>query len=96
MLQTRVIQRLLQIDFTPDGGFAGIRFGKVYDQTLQNVLLFIPFGFLLPQVKLGSLRWRCWKVTLFGLVASLVIEMIQLTTHLGWFDIDVSATKETV
>lgn len=49
-----------------------------------NVLLFVPFGYLIPSV-LNSIC-RCWKVVLLGFATSLTIETIQLVTCLGWFD----------
>ncbi|WP_282156325.1 VanZ family protein [Cytobacillus gottheilii] len=44
-------------------------------QTLLNILLFIPFGFGLPYIKKVNLR----SLIVFGLIFSLIIELIQLT-----------------
>lgn len=49
-----------------------------------NILLFVPFGYLLPLVLTGARNW--WKAILIGFGFSLLIETIQLTTRLGWFD----------
>jgi glycopeptide antibiotics resistance protein len=49
-----------------------------------NVLLFVPFGYLLPSVTARMNRW--WKVLLLGFGFSLLIETVQLITKLGWFD----------
>ena len=51
-----------------------------------NILLFVPFGYLLPTLWKRADRW--WKVVLFGFVMSLGIELVQLVTHLGMFDLD--------
>lgn len=49
-----------------------------------NTLLFVPLGFLIPNVTEHVDRW--WKVMLLGFTASLAVETIQLVTRLGWFD----------
>ena len=51
-----------------------------------NILLFVPFGYLLPLLWKRAERW--WKVVLCGFVLSLLIELTQLMTHLGMFDLD--------
>jgi len=51
-----------------------------------NILLFVPFGYLLPLLWKRADRW--WKVLLCGFVLSLGIELAQLATHLGMFDLD--------
>ena len=51
-----------------------------------NILLFVPFGYLLPLLWKRADRW--WKVVLCGFLLSLLIELIQLVTHLGMFDLD--------
>lgn len=53
---------------------------------LLNVLLFVPFGYLLPVVAPRLRSW--WKVLLLGLALSFVIELIQMFTGLGQFDLD--------
>ena len=47
-----------------------------------NILLFAPLGYLLPRVM--KVNWP--RVLLFGFGFSLLIEVTQLVTHLGWFD----------
>ena len=49
-----------------------------------NILLFVPLGYLAPSVFSFLRRW--WRVLLVGLGFSLMIEVVQLATHLGWFD----------
>lgn len=52
---------------------------------ILNILLYIPMGFLLPQV-IHKLRFG--RVVLMGFLASLLTETVQLVFHLGWFDVD--------
>lgn len=49
-----------------------------------NILLFVPLGYLVPSVFSFLRRW--WRVLLTGLGFSLMIEIVQFLTHLGWFD----------
>lgn len=53
---------------------------------VENVLLFIPYGFLCS----WNFRWakKFWRCTLFGAVTSFVIEFLQLVTGRGFFQID--------
>ena len=49
-----------------------------------NIVLFVPFGFLLP---LGNKKFQTfWKTYLAGFLFSLTIELIQLFFHLGIFE----------
>ena len=50
-----------------------------------NILMFIPFGFLVFTIRPGC---DTWKIILAGFCFSLLIELIQLTTHLGIFEMD--------
>ena len=51
---------------------------------LGNILLFVPFGFLL-QIMWNS---RMWKTIGIGTALSTFIEIAQLITHRGMFDLD--------
>ena len=51
-----------------------------------NILLLIPLGYLVPLLKKSTDRW--WKAVILGVGASLLIEILQLMTHRGYFDID--------
>lgn len=85
VLQPRALQRLFQIDFQPDGGFARLKFGAIYQQTWLNIVLFVPLGYLLPfHLRLP----KFWRVLAIGVLVSLLIETVQFFTHLGWFDVD--------
>lgn len=54
---------------------------------LLNVLMFMPYGYLMPA--LFPKRSFCWqKVLLIGIIITLFIEMMQLVTHRGCFDLD--------
>ncbi len=63
-----------------------IGFGYVFLNLAGNILVFIPFGLLLP---LLSIKLRGFvRVVLLGLAFSLVVECIQLVTKTGCFDVD--------
>ena len=80
------IRSLLTIDYSPDGGILGLRIASIYEQTWLNILLFIPLGFLRPMA-FAQTR-RSWIVIGTGTLVSLLIEITQLITHRGWFDVD--------
>ena len=53
---------------------------------ILNILLFVPFGYLMPL--LCTRANRSWKVMLYGLLFSLIIELLQFFTRLGFADVD--------
>nr|WP_296481570.1 VanZ family protein [uncultured Acetatifactor sp.] len=53
---------------------------------VENVLLFIPYGILGPWA-MERLK-RLWSCVLLGAVTSLTIEILQLVTERGYFQID--------
>lgn len=53
---------------------------------ILNILLFVPFGYLLPLIWHKADRW--WRILLLGFSASLIIELLQLVTRLGYADVD--------
>lgn len=59
-------------------------FGVVAYRSLLNILLFVPSGYLLPQVK----RIAFWKTILAGFTFSLLIETSQLVFQFGVFQLD--------
>lgn len=62
------------INGAPDGKQESIQY-------IQNVLFFIPFGFLFP--------WKKWKqVFLSALMTSAAIEITQYIFNLGWCELD--------
>ena len=52
-----------------------------------NILLFIPFGYLIPAVW-PKKKWSWSKIMLLGLAASFCVEIVQLVTRLGFADVD--------
>ena len=52
---------------------------------MQNLILFIPFGFLLCG---ATDQPRTARILLFGFLLSLAIELCQLFFRLGWFEVD--------
>ena len=55
-------------------------------QIFLNILLFVPFGFLLPLVK--ERGHSIWKVTIAGFAFSCAIELMQFITERGFTEID--------
>lgn len=54
---------------------------------LLNIVLFIPFGYLIPSM--NPTKLRKWSIAMLGgLIVSTLIEGAQLTVHLGECDID--------
>ena len=51
-----------------------------------NVVAFMPFGFLLPMM--SPKERRVFMIFLLSLELSLIIEVIQLFSHVGSFDVD--------
>ena len=55
------------------------------EDCILNIVLFIPFGFLLPFIWKKA-TW--WRVLLVGLLVSIAIESLQYAFHLGCCDVD--------
>ncbi|MCR5108072.1 MAG: VanZ family protein [Lachnospiraceae bacterium] len=53
---------------------------------IENVLLFIPFGILVPYIWYFFRKW--WNLVLIAFISSLLIEITQLETGRGYFEID--------
>ena len=53
---------------------------------ILNILLFVPLGYLLPLTKNMLDKW--YIVLMVGIGLSAVIEVTQLLTYRGWFDVD--------
>lgn len=61
-------------------------FTAVFLNLAGNVLVFVPYGVMLP-----LLAYRCrsfWYVTLLSFEFSLLVEVIQLVSKVGSFDVD--------
>ncbi len=57
----------------------------IFGNFLGNILLFIPFGFLLPLV---TERTSWWRTLIAGMLFSAGIEIVQRITAKGYFQID--------
>ena len=58
----------------------------VFSNLAGNILIFTPFGFLLPTM---NRKFRSFlRVTLLGMELSLIVECVQLVTKTGSCDID--------
>lgn len=68
--------------------FLSSKFGKrqVFFNLIGNVLLFLPFGFLLPVASKTVIRFI--HLLLAAVTLSLLFELFQLFTHTGQFDVD--------
>ncbi len=66
-------------------------YGVTANRSVLNIVLLIPFGYLVPQmISLNkpkeSITW--WHIVLLGFAGSLLIETCQLVLRFGVFDID--------
>lgn len=57
-----------------------------FDNLFGNVLAFMPLGVLIPMSFPAVNRW--WMILLHSFWLSLCIELFQLVTHFGAFDVD--------
>ncbi|MBR5407507.1 MAG: VanZ family protein [Lachnospiraceae bacterium] len=60
--------------------------GSMSAFALENVLLFIPFGLLVPLTARFFKKW--WNLVLAAFISSMLIEISQLLTARGYFEID--------
>ncbi len=67
-------------------GYQHYNFDTWFFNLFGNVLLFVPLGFLLP-ILFAKAR-RFWMAIIWTMLASLTIELTQLGTRLGSFDVD--------
>lgn len=58
----------------------------VISNLFGNIVIFMPFGFLVPI--LGRKKWNFWFTSLLSFALSLAVECIQLVTRTGCFDVD--------
>ena len=68
-----------------DSGIVILNRTNLY-QLIANVLMFLPFGYLLPKLFRPMKHW--YAVIPLGLAGSALIEVTQILTHLGCFDVD--------
>ena len=57
-----------------------------FKQIILNTVMFIPFGFLLPMI--NTAERRTYMIFLLSLELSLIIEVVQLFSRVGSFDVD--------
>ena len=60
--------------------------GSLSAHALENVMLFVPFGFIVPLTSRFFKRW--WNLILIAFMTSLLIETVQLATARGYFEMD--------
>jgi len=53
---------------------------------LGNVVVFIPFGILIPLAKTRPISWI--RISLYAVPCILLLESLQMLLHVGSFDID--------
>lgn len=53
---------------------------------LGNIVVFIPFGILVPLAKTRPIAWI--RITLYAVLSILLLECLQMLLHVGSFDID--------
>ena len=58
----------------------------VISNLFGNIVIFLPFGFLIPI--LGRKKRNFWFTSLLSFALSLTVECIQLVTRTGCFDVD--------
>lgn len=60
--------------------------GSLSRHALENVMLFVPFGLIVPLTSRFFKRW--WNLILIAFMLSLFIETVQLATARGYFEMD--------
>lgn len=53
---------------------------------LGNIVVFIPFGILVPLAKTRPIPWI--RITLYAVLCILLVECLQMLLHVGSFDVD--------
>ncbi|QRN85730.1 VanZ family protein [Clostridia bacterium] len=71
---------------TITGQLKYIRQGWALKNILGNMILFVPFGIILPAAYEGCRQF--WKTLSIGLASIVAIEIFQFITLLGSFDVD--------
>lgn len=74
------------MESTPKLGAYHIESTETLEGIILNILLFVPFSYMLPGI-FKKLQKALWAVVLIGFFCSLLTETIQLVMHLGWFDL---------
>lgn len=72
------------VNLVPFSTFTSINGIAVH--TVENCLLFVPFGFLVPII--WKYNRHFIRVTLMGFISSVLIELTQIITNRGYFEVD--------
>ena len=64
----------------------GLAFNNIFEG-IKNIILFVPLGYLIPLLN-GKAVKSLKKIALCGFVLSLFVEVIQLVSYRGTFDLD--------
>ncbi len=63
-----------------------IRNGRLVLNAVENILLFLPFGVILPVLWRFFRQW--WSLVLMAFITSMLIELTQLISARGYFELD--------
>lgn len=74
----------LRLFWSWERAFHGDR--RLLAEVLLNILLYVPFGFLLCDSR--HLKPHPWRIVFFGFLSSTVTEVTQLVFHVGLFEFD--------
>ncbi len=62
-----------------------VGFFAMFNNLFGNIIIFLPFGFFMP---MASKNENAVKTVMHGFALSLMVEVIQLITKVGCFDVD--------
>ncbi len=86
------VRRMNTHPFNEIKRFWAMRYTYGWKYTLMNIggniLIFVPFGFLIPMSSKNKITRNFFIVTLLAIMFSGAIEVIQIITKVGAFDID--------
>ena len=86
------VRRMNTHPFNEIRRFWAMRYTYGWKTTLMNlggnILIFVPFGFLIPMSSKNKITRNFFVVTLLSVIFSGTIEVIQILTKVGAFDID--------
>lgn len=86
------VRRMNTHPFNEIRRFWAMRYTYGWKYTLMNIggniLIFVPFGFLIPMSSKNKITRNFFVVTLLAIMFSGAIEVVQILTKVGAFDID--------
>lgn len=87
-----IVRRMNTHPFHEIKRFWAMRYTYGWKTTLMNLggnmLIFVPFGFLIPMSSKNKVTRNFFVVTLLAMMFSGAIEVVQILTKVGAFDID--------